>query len=144
MSSQAHGHDDWFSHASTEVAQHEHAHVINTGSLFKWLIGISLSLILTIVALFVYFDNYISRLRAGQIIKADGTAVPGIEVLTNAESNAMKAAEDEILGVRDGKVVSEAGFNYTASPQVEGRLRIPLDAAMNKVAAQYAARPAAK
>ncbi|MFZ4572801.1 MAG: hypothetical protein ACOYN0_00300 [Phycisphaerales bacterium] len=106
MSSQDHSHDNWFSHEIAEVPQAEHAHVVNTVTLFKWFLATIVFLAVVIASLFAYFDSYVARLRSGQIMKADGTPVPGYEILLSAESNAAKAAADETLGIKDGKLTS--------------------------------------
>jgi len=105
MSSHDHAHDNWFSHEIAEVPQAEHAHVVNTVTLFKWFLATIVFLALVIASLFAYFDSYVSRLRSGQIMKADGTPVVGVEVLLNAEYNAAKAEADGVLGIKDGKLI---------------------------------------
>lgn len=121
MSSHDHAHDNWFSHAANERPQAEQTQVVNSLSLFKWFLATIIFLAVVIASLFAYFDNYTARLRAGQITRPDGTPIPGVEVLLNAEYNATKAAADEALGIRDGHVVDSG----------------TIDKAMKKVVTNY-------
>ncbi len=122
MSSHDHANDNWFSHDDSERPQAEQTQVVNSLSLLKWFLATIVFLAVVIAALFAYFDNYTARLRAGQITRPDGTPIPGVEVLLNAEYNATKAAADEALGIREGHVVDGG----------------TLDTAMKKVVTNYA------
>jgi hypothetical protein len=137
MSSHDHGHDDWFSDGSGETPMQAHTQEVNTAALFKWFVGIAVSLAIVMAVLFAYFDNYTTRLRAGKITRADGTVVPGLEMLMDQEANAAKAAALESIGVRDGKPLADGSFRFTKVEGAQDRIHLPIDVAMDKVVRSY-------
>lgn len=112
--------DDWHHHAKGEGRpQAEHTSVVNVNALFVWIIGISVFVVVSVVATLMYFNSYSNQLRASA-------------VETTNSAKAFKAAQfnaEKELGLR-GQAGEYAWMNHD-------QVRTPIDVAKRKVVASY-------
>jgi flagellar basal body-associated protein FliL len=117
--------DAWHHHTPEEgLPQHEHAAIVNAGALLKWFIGITVVLVVVILALCMYFFRYSTQMRA--------LYVENQELAKQAMTDIAKAEAQ--LGT-DGKP-----FAYTALNKQTRTVQIPIEQAMKQTVARYAAQ----
>lgn len=117
--------DAWHHHTADEgMPQHEHAGIVDAGAIMKWLVAIVVSLLVTIVALKMYFTHYTNQLRTDPIV--------GNETIASSDvANTARAHAESRLGT-DGR-----SFQYTAADKKARTVQLPIDAAMRRTVEKY-------
>ena len=121
----AHEHaDDWHHHdlAAEGMPQGEHGAIASTAVITKWYLAIVLTVIVTVITVFMYFTHYTTQYRRDH---EEATA------WTNLAQEA-----------RSYKSTAQSELSKAGTIGTNG-YRLPIDQAMDKVAAEYAkAKPA--
>lgn len=114
--------DAWHHHIPEEgMPQHEHAAKVDSGALVKWFIGITVLLVVVILALKMYFTKFTTQMRR--------TYVETTELTANSKT-AIHAAE-ATLGT-DGKP-----YTYKVVDKKAKTVQIPIDLAMKRTVEKY-------
>lgn len=108
--------DSWHHHDRSEgVPQAEHAAVLDTAALLKWFLLILVLLVLSIGALWQYFNFYSAKFVAER---------RETDVLS-ADYYAHRAATDSELA------------NYSVTDAKAGKVQVPVEEAMKKIVGRY-------
>lgn len=117
--------DSWHHHEKSEgLPQREHASVIDTGLMFRWFAAISIMLVSLIIAICVYFTSTVTQLKAQ------------LEETPNFAREGNRRREEAMAALGAGG----APFQYAWADAAEGKVRIPIDAAMDKTIQAYGKR----
>jgi hypothetical protein len=114
--------DAWHHHIPEEgMPQHEHAAKVDSGALIKWFVGTTVLLIVTIVALKMYFTKYTTEMRR-----------TSVETTKMGEKARTSLAEAEAaLGI-DGQP-----FKHRIVDKKTKAVQLPLDEAIARTVKKY-------
>ncbi|HYE62773.1 MAG TPA: hypothetical protein VD997_12325 [Phycisphaerales bacterium] len=114
--------DAWHHHIPEEgMPQHEHAAKVDSGALIKWFIGITVLLVVVVLALKMYFTKFTTQMRR--------TYVETTEIAQGAKT-ALAAAE-ATLGT-DGRP-----FTYKVANKQARTVQLPIDTAIKRTVERY-------
>jgi hypothetical protein len=114
--------DAWHHHIPEEgMPQHEHAAKVDSGALIQWFVGITVLLVVTIIALKMYFTKYTTEMRR--------TSVETSEMALKSH-NVYKDAE-EALGTTGGP------FKYRITNKQARTVQLPISEGIQRTLAKY-------
>jgi hypothetical protein len=119
-----HGVDVWHHHERTEgEPQHEHLGNINPWAVSKWFAIAMAVLVFSIAGMMVYFDRYKADLNARIV-----------EVSVNEEWVSLRTAQEAELGYSS---TGAANRDQAFMGLEGGKVKLPIDAAMEKIVRRY-------
>jgi hypothetical protein len=122
--------DSWHHHEAAEgMPQAEHAGVADPMAIARWFTIILVAVVALIVIISVYFVKYTTRMRHERIETFGWISKDAVAAKKHAEG---------VLGEAGGPIT------YEWADPASGLVRIPIDAAMKKVVAEYSTRGSEK
>jgi hypothetical protein len=118
--------DEWHHHTAAEGRpQHEHAAIANPGALIKWFLAIVVTLVVTLMALVMYFKSYYATVVRPSVIETTDLSRPAMTSREEAERR---------LGV------GQARYEYKPADPQARTVQLPIEQAMQKTVERYGAR----
>jgi hypothetical protein len=117
--------DEWHHHSAAEGRpQHEHAAIANPGALLKWFMLIVIALVVTLVALIMYFQNYYSTVMRPAVIETTNLSTG---------ANTARASAESRLGTNEP--ISK--YQYKPADPKARTVQIHIEQAMQKTIEKY-------